>query len=312
MSKRQKKLQGSLIWLPILCIGLGCVAVFSCLLNIWLKHSSDREREQWVQQEARYQERIGELEQNVEDLEQELNQQQNAENLTSAGAYLSDLTEQSPGDILEEEKLDRENIGNYFTAVSIKEGDEIYQRINGKSYRENDNISLDELVYLKMLHYNFQGEIQVGEMIVHRELAEDVLEIFQELFENQYEIQSMYLVDNYWAGNGEDSDFASIEANNTSAFNYREVTGGTSLSNHAYGRAIDINPQQNPYVWFDRSGTAQWSHENADAYINRESDLAHVIDHENLCYQLFAEHGFSWGGDWDNPKDYQHFEKSLQ
>ena len=106
MSKRQKKLQGSHIWLPILCIGLGCVAVFSCLLNIWLKHSSDREREQWVQQEARYQERIGELEQNVEDLEQELNQQQNAEDLTSAGAYLSDLTEQSPGDILEEEKLD--------------------------------------------------------------------------------------------------------------------------------------------------------------------------------------------------------------
>ncbi len=88
----------------------------------------------------------------------------------------------------------------------------------------------------------------MGELIVDVELQEDCLEIFRELFEHEYEIQSTCLIDNYWTGDGGTSDFASIEVNNTSAFCYREITGGARLSNHALGRAIDINPQQNPYV----------------------------------------------------------------
>lgn len=83
---------------------------------------------------------------------------------------------------------------------------------------------------------------------MNADLAEDYTNIFRELFEVEYEIQSMYLIDNYWTGDGDTSDTASIEVNNTSAFCYRAVTGGTKLSNHAFGRAIDINPQQNPYV----------------------------------------------------------------
>ena len=86
---------------------------------------------------------------------------------------------------------------------------------------------------MKMLHYNFEGEIQVGELIMNERLADDILEIFQELFENQYQIQSMYLVDNYWTGDGIASDSASIDENNTSAFNYRQSVAGAELSNHA-------------------------------------------------------------------------------
>ena len=118
----------------------------------------------------------------------------------------------------------------------------------------------------------------------------------------------MYLIDNYWTGDGASSDSASIEVNNTSAFCYRGVVGGSGLSNHALGRAIDINPQQNPYVTY-KNGVAKWTHDNADDYIDRDTGLPHVITHDDLCYQLFKAHGFDWGGDWKTMKDYQHFDK---
>lgn len=223
-------------------------------------------------------------------------------------APLLDVSELEAGTIIEADRLDFENLEQYFASMEIEEGGDVYQRIYGRSYVDNPNISLGELRYFKLLHYNFDHEIQVGELIANADLEEDYLEIFQELFENEYEIQSMYLIDNYWTGDGESSDSASIEVNNTSAFCYREVTGGGGLSNHAFGRAIDINPQQNPYVSYS-SGYPVWSHSNADDYIDRTTGYDHVITHEDLCYQIFTAHGFTWGGDWSNPKDYQHFEK---
>ena len=242
--------------------------------------------------------------------------EENAEARTSSEMVpmqpiLSDLTELEPGTILEESELDTFHISRYFTAREILEGDEIYQRIIGKSYRENPDIGLNELRYLTMLHYNFEGQIQVGEMIVNADIAMDVLNIFRRLFESRYEIQSMYLVDNYWTGDGNSTDTASIEVNNTSAFNYRPITGGGRLSNHALGRAIDINPQQNPYVWHNGDGSLGWSHTNASDYIDRTSGALHMITHEDFCYQIFSQYGFSWGGDWSDPIDYQHFEKQY-
>ena len=83
-----------------------------------------------------------------------------------------------------------------------------------------------------MLHYNFNHEIQVGEMIVNAAISRDVLSVFQELFAAEYEIQSMRLIDDYWTGDGDSSDSNSIDNNNTSAFCYRQITGGGNLSNH--------------------------------------------------------------------------------
>lgn len=213
-----------------------------------------------------------------------------------------------PGTILTAEQLDLEELTQYFTAVAIEEGDAVYNRINGRSWQENDHIFLSDLRYLKVLHYNFSGQIQVGEMIVNKSIADDVIGIFEELFACGYQIQSMYLIDNYWTGDPDDSDTASIDENNTSAFCYRPITNGTKLSNHAYGRAIDLNPQQNPYVSYS-SGAPKWYHENASDYIARETGLPHVITHEDAAFLIFQKHGFTWGGDWNNPKDYQHFEK---
>lgn len=109
-------------------------------------------------------------------------------------------------------------------------------------------ISYDDLRYLKVLYYDFNGNVQEGELICNAFIAEDLKEIFYELYCNQYPIQSIRLIDDY---NGDDT--ASMEANNTSCFNYRVVDGTTSLSKHALGCAIDINPFYNPYVVFDKT-----------------------------------------------------------
>ena len=151
----------------------------------------------------------------------------------------------------------------------------------------------------------------LGEMIVNKDIEEDVRSIFKELFNNKYEIKSMRLIDDYWqvGCDGSIADNNSIEDNNTSCFCYRKATGGESISNHGYGRAIDINPQQNPYV-----ENGQNTHRNADEYVNnRYVGEPHVIvaSDEDICYSIFTKYGFTWGGNWTNPIDYQHFEKAV-
>ena len=199
-----------------------------------------------------------------------------------------------------------------FTASEIAEGDEVYNRINGKSYQENENISLEDLRYLQISHYDFEHEVQIGELIVNAELSDEVLEIFQELYDAEYEIASMHLIDDYWVNEDPDqADTNSIDHNNTSAFCYRVVTGGHNLSRHAYGCAIDINPQQNPYLILEEDGTYYCDHENALEYMDRSLDEAHEIKEGDICWKAFNDHGFTWGGSWTNPVDYQHFEKKM-
>lgn len=223
---------------------------------------------------------------------------------------VTDLTDISAGTVIPAEAFDNGNMDQYFTSSGITEGDPVYQRIIGKSYRENDDIALSDLRYLKLVHYNFDGQIQVGEMIVNASLAGDILSIFRQLFADGYQIFEMYLVDDFWAGNGIDTDTASCEADNTSCFNYRRSTSSSSLSKHALGRAVDINPRENPYVEVQADGSKKCDHANAGPYIeNRTSEEAHVITHEDEAYSLFTQYGFKWGGDWSNPIDYQHFEK---
>lgn len=239
--------------------------------------------------------------------EEKTSEEETTEAETERGP-LESLSGLAVGTVLSEEDIDFDDLGRYFMSWKIEEGDNLHARIEGKSYRKNPSIGLSDLRYLKMPHYNFDGDIQVGEMIVNAAIEEDVLEVFQELFEAEYPIESMILVDEFWTGDPDTTDSASIDVNNTSAFCYRKATGSGNLSNHALGRAIDLNPQQNPYVSYS-SGKPRWSHSNANDYIDRDSGLPHVITHDDLAYKVFKEHGFTWGGDWNNPKDYQHFEK---
>lgn len=212
-----------------------------------------------------------------------------------------------PGTVLDSSEISEPSA--YFKSYEITKGDAVWQEINGKSWHENDNIALSDLRYLKMLHYNFNHQIQVGEMIVNAAISEDTLQVFRDLFDQQYEIEKMFLADHYWTKDADDTDENSIEHNNTSAFNYREITGGGKLSNHALGRAIDVNPQQNPYIYLGSDGNYRWDHENASAYIDRTTGDPHVIVSGDICQATFEKYGFSWGGYWHNPIDYQHFEK---
>lgn len=222
-------------------------------------------------------------------------------------SYLGDIADIETGTVLDPVRVDLTQAAQYFTVNEIDE--EILQYINGKSYVKNDNIRLDELRYLKLLHYNYDHEIQVGELIVNAKIAEDCREVFQELFREEYEIESMYLVDKFWTGDSVDSDTNSIEHNNTSAFNYRIVPNTDRLSNHAAGFAIDVNPMQNPYVKYNSDGSFAKYYKDMEKYTDRAQKKKHMISHNDVCFQIFEKHGFTWGGDWNSSKDYQHFEK---
>lgn len=201
------------------------------------------------------------------------------------------------------EDLTEEEIDGLFYATDITE--DIYIRINHCSYTEGGDISTEELNYIRVLHRGIDGNTYIGELIVNSGISEDILGIMRELYRADYPIERMVLVDEYGA-----DDDRSMEANNTSAFNYRTVAGTDTLSNHSYGCAIDINPLYNPYVREKSNGTQVISPSSGAVYTDRSEDFPYRIDHDDLCYQLFTEHGFTWGGDWSNPKDYQHFEKT--
>lgn len=190
----------------------------------------------------------------------------------------------------------------YYTALT----EEIKERITGISYPDTGEelqISYEDLAYVHVLHYDFQAQVQEGELICNQTIAQDLVDIFRELYDSRYPIEKIRLIDEYGA-----DDEASMADNNTSCFNYRTVPGRTKLSNHSYGCAIDINPLYNPYVR-TRSGEVLISPDNAAAYADRSVDFPHKIDRNDLCYRIFAEHGFDWGGAWNSSKDYQHFEK---
>ena len=170
-------------------------------------------------------------------------------------------------------------------------------------------ISYEELSYMNVLYYDFNGEVQIGELICNQKIAQDLIEIFYELYQNEYQIEKIRLIDEYGG-----DDTASMMDNNTSCFNYRAVDGTSSLSKHAIGCAIDINPFYNPYVVFNKDGSGETyiSPEGSEIYADRSQNFPYKIDENDLCYKLFKEHGFVWGGDWNSCKDYQHFQKVVK
>lgn len=224
----------------------------------------------------------------------------------------TDLSGLEAGAIVGKATIDAQNLDVYFTSSELTEVQK--EAMNGKSYIENPDISYDDLRYIKVLYYNFYHQIQVGELVVNQAIAEDCRQIFMELFQEEYEINSMYLIDRYYekdqARNGEQVDISSINDDNTSAFHYRKIAGTEVLSNHAYGMAIDINPLENPYVKeADLQQTVASPYKDYNSYKDRTAQRAHMISKDDACYRIFKAHGFQWGGEWNGNKDYQHFEK---
>ena len=179
---------------------------------------------------------------------------------------------------------------------------EVFERMRGKSYPENCPVDLSELRYLHLAYKDIDGISHDGEMVCNAAIADKLTEIFRTLYENDYPIEHMSLVDDYDA-----DDEESMSANNTSCFNFRYISGTTKISMHGEGLAVDINPLYNPYIK-EKDGTIHVEPESGAAYTDRSLDFDYKIDENDLAYKLFTEAGFAWGGSWKSVKDYQHFE----
>lgn len=193
---------------------------------------------------------------------------------------------------------DVKNRGFYITEIT----DDIFARIYGKSFKEECTLPREDLRYLHVLHKDINGTEHEGEMIVNVHIAEDVMDIFKELYENDYPIEKIRLVDEYDA-----DDELSMEDNNSSCFNFRFVPRTKKISKHGMGLAVDINTFYNPYIT-TVDGKQNIDPKGAEPYADRDAMFDYKIEKGDLCYNLFIEHGFEWGGEWKNSKDYQHFE----
>ena len=207
---------------------------------------------------------------------------------------------QKAGDVI---NIKQTEVDKYFYATPIH--DEVFQRMQGKSFPKNSTTKRSHLRYIKVRHINKDGKTQVGEMVCHKNISADLIDIFRKLYEAHYPIERMVLIDDYDA-----DDERSMAANNTSCFNFRVVSGTTKLSKHAQGLAIDINPLYNPYVHLN-NGKVEPA--NGKPYATNRTSGRNIpvpfINTNDLCYRLFIQHGFRWGGAWRTVKDYQHFEK---
>ena len=167
-----------------------------------------------------------------------------------------------------------------------------------------------QLQIVKFSYLDFDGRLRHdGEIMVMAAAAEQVQALFAALLKRRFAIAGASLMNRY---RGDDQ--ASMRANNTSAFNDRAIVNGAAPSLHAYGLAIDINPVQNPFLEFGMDGKAVFSPAAGTRYANRLQQRPGKPARKGMAEEvvtLFAEHGFViWGGDWDAPIDYQHFQTS--
>ncbi|MEU0314888.1 M15 family metallopeptidase [Nocardioides sp. NPDC006273] len=161
-------------------------------------------------------------------------------------------------------------------------------------------VSRQELAWVRMRFWGFDGARHTGEMLINARVAEDVVGVFRRLYEARFPIEQMDIttkaaLDAPPTGDG----------NGTGGFVCRPSVGQTSFSQHAYGLAIDLNPFQNPYVKGDRviPELARW-------YLDRPREAPGMIHPDDVVVRAFAEIGWEWGGDWSSLKDYQHFSEN--
>lgn len=181
--------------------------------------------------------------------------------------------------------------------------DRIWERMQGKTYKNNSPIGRAQLRHVRALHWDYDGQIHIGEMVCNKRIAERLVRILRTLYAHRYPIQRMLLPDIYDA-----DDERQMRDNNSSCFCCRVVSGSKKLSKHAQGLAVDINPLYNPYYKKRADGTQSVKPATAAPYCDRKDTFPYKIDHEDLCFRLFVAAGFKWGGDWKSCKDFQHFE----
>jgi poly-gamma-glutamate synthesis protein (capsule biosynthesis protein) len=178
---------------------------------------------------------------------------------------------------------------------------QLRKRMVGSSWHRGCPVPLRDLRLLKLRILGFDGRVRAGRLIVHETAAPRMVSVFRRLFEVGFPIRRMRLVDAYGA-----DDHRSMNADNTSAFNCREVAGQPGVwSRHAFGRAIDINPVENPYVSGSHVSPAK-----GRPFARRSPLRKGMIPPRGHVFRAFAAAGWEWGGNWTGQKDYQHFSAS--
>lgn len=170
----------------------------------------------------------------------------------------------------------------------------------GATWRPECPVAPERLRRVELDHLGFDGRTHRGALVVDEQLVPQVIEVFEHLYAIGYPIAKMRTVDAYPGADDE----ASMADNNTSAFNCRGIPGSSSWSYHAYGRAIDLNPLLNPYI--GRDGDVQPA--NAGPYTDRSRTDPGILHAGDPVVLAFTDRGWTWGGSWRTPKDYQHFE----
>ncbi|MGK5683772.1 M15 family metallopeptidase [Actinoplanes sp. URMC 104] len=172
----------------------------------------------------------------------------------------------------------------------------------GVSWRRGCPTPISDLRLVELTHWGFDGVRHRGELIVHKDVARGVVDIFHTLYRMRFPVRRILPVEHFGA-----DDNASMAADNTSAFNCRPITGSTrGFSVHSYGKAIDINTLENPYV---KGSIVQPP--AGKPFTNRANVRPGMIRHGDRVWRAFTKHGFTWGGDWTSLKDYQHFEAPV-
>lgn len=166
--------------------------------------------------------------------------------------------------------------------------------------------AFEDLRYVHIWHYDFSGTPTEGELICSRYIAQDLVEIFYELYRNEYQLEKVLLVDEY------DGDADAAREDGCSFCFYSAQAGTDSaLSKHASGLALDINPRYNPRITYEKDGSLTITPASAADHADRTGSFPYKIDEDDLCCKLFVRHGFTWGGNRNSDKDYQHFQKTM-
>jgi peptidoglycan L-alanyl-D-glutamate endopeptidase CwlK len=162
--------------------------------------------------------------------------------------------------------------------------------------KEIPNTNTKNLRIIDVEYYSFDNRLHRGQVVIHKDLAEDIKEIFTMIKEKKFPVKKVVPINKYnW------SDETSMKDNNTSAFNYRVISGTRTFSTHSLGRAIDINPFLNPQIKNRKT--------SPEGAVYTKYARGTITAHSWLTHE-FYKRGWRWGGDWKFTQDYQHFERT--
>lgn len=144
-------------------------------------------------------------------------------------------------------------------------------------------------------YLGFDGRTHQGQIVCAKPVCDELVQWFSELETAKFPLRSVKPISVFGG-----SDSASMAADNTYCFAHRGIWGSRRLSWHASGRAIDINPQENPAF---KRGTV------TPAGARLDHAVPGTLSDTSVAVRRLKARGWHWGAHWRRVQDWQHFEK---